>query len=224
MKPGDVILLRTHGLRAAINTAAQSLATLKKARFSHALLCVSPSVLIDATPAAGIALRNVAREVISEHLTDAMCQDGRIQVWRPPAGCWTIKPGRPFVSALAHMAKDYNWRFLQFQESDIDPTSQDSTSAFCSELVAIMLKQWKVLPKSARRSSKTLPVHLQQLQRLKWTDVTNEWKDVFRDIREWSESSDLNACKNAGLALYQGNQQIALLNALKTVQLNVRRH
>jgi hypothetical protein len=166
---------------------------------------------------------NVAKEVISERLTDAMCQDGRIQVWRPPAGCWTIKPGRPFVSALAHMAKNYNWRFLRFQESDIDPTSQDSTSAFCSELVVVMLKQWKVLPKSARHSSKTLPVHLQQLQQLQWTDVTNEWRDVFREIREWTESSDLKACKNAGLSLNQGNVQIALLSALKTVQLNVRR-
>lgn len=219
-KPGDVLFLRSPGLRSRINRTAQTLATLKKARFSHVMLCVSPGVLIDATPKHGVALHNTAREVIAERLTDQMCREGDIVVLRPPAGSWNVKPGRPLVTVLAHIGKKYNWKFLRSQASDADPQSEEAPSAFCSELVVILLGHWKVLPKGAlRRASATLPVHLAQLP---WTDVTAQWQDQLQEIRQWSESADPNTCKKAGLALYAGNQQIQLMQALHTVEFNLR--
>src|SRR5215472_3352774 len=172
MQAGDLILIKSLNVRGRINRGAQSIATLKTSRYSHVLLCVAPSVVIDATPEHGVALRNVVREVISERLTDQMCADGVMRVLRPPAGSWDPQAGSALVSTMVHMGKKYNWRFLMPQASDVNSESEDVKSAFCSELAALLLKKWNILPPTWRPASKTLPQHF---ERLGWKDVTDEW-------------------------------------------------
>ena len=214
MKAGDLILIKSRGTRGRINRSAQTVITFKRAKFTHVQLCVAPYVVIDATPEHGVTLRNVAREAISEHLTDRMCAAGEMCVLRPPDGLWDPNSGDALVSAMVHMGKDYNWWFLFPQSSDVAPTSDKTQSAFCSELVTILLKQWGVLPQKWRRSSKVLPLHLAQLAAT-WQDVTLEWSGELKTIREWAESPQPEACKKAGLSMYPGNQQIQLLGSLK---------
>jgi len=218
MKPGDVIFIQSQGVSGRVNRLGQGIASFKKARFTHVLLYVAPGVVIDATPQHGVMLRNVLREIISERLTDSMCDNGTMLVLRPTDGNWNPNAGTTLVSTMAHIRKKYNWRFLLHQPSDVDPKSEKAKSAFCSELVALLLKQWGLLSNKAHRSSKTLPVNLAKLLRKSdWRDVTSEWRDKLQEYREWAESADPEVCKNLGLALYQGNQQISLLLTQKQV-------
>ena len=76
MKPGDVVLIQSHGARGLLNRVAQALVSGKRTKFTHVLLCVAPGVLIDATPEHGVQLRNVVREVLGGRLTDQMVADG----------------------------------------------------------------------------------------------------------------------------------------------------
>jgi hypothetical protein len=222
MKPGDVVLIQGHGLKSVANRIGQALVSGKLTRFTHVMLCVAPGVLIDATPHDGVKLRNIVRELICGRLTDQMCSDGTVLVLRPPPGSWNANAGSALVSTLAHVGKGYNFKILLPNSSDADDQSEKAKAAFCSELVVLFLEHWGVIPAPTPQSgktlppSKTLPVHFNRLQgKQGWTDVTSQWAAKLKDYREWSESEQLNDGKNFGLALYQGNQQIHLLLAIK---------
>lgn len=216
MKVGDVVLIKSHGLRGFANRIGQAIVSGKTTHFTHVMLYVAPSVVIDSTPGHGVMLRNVVREVISGRLTDQMGVDGSMLVLRLADGSWDANTGTTLVSTMVHLGKKYNWGFLFPQPSDLNPDSKTPTSAFCSELVALLLNQWGAVPTQARRSSKTLPVHFDRLQRTgAWKDVTSEWADALKQFRVWGESSQYADCENVGRALSQGNQQIHLLTTLK---------
>ena len=221
MKPGDVVLTQSHGARGILNRVAQALVSGKRTKFTHVLLCVAPGVLMDATPEHGVQLRNVVREVLGGRLTDQMVADGTLVALRPAEGKWDPSDGTGICSTMAHLGKKYNWGFLIPHSSDADGESERATSAFCSELVSVMLKGWGVLPGDTRPASKTLPVHFDRLQKTEeWQDVTHEWAERLRGFRVKGESEKMEDCKDLGLALCQANQQIHLQITLQAVEVN----
>jgi hypothetical protein len=222
MKTGDVVLIQGHGLKSLANRIGQALVSGKLTRFTHVMLYVAPGVVIDATPHDGVKLRNIVRELICGRLTDQMCCDGTMLVLRPPPGSWNDAAGEALVSTLAHVGKGYKFTILLPNPSDADHQSEKAKDAFCSELAVLFLEYWGAVPAGTPESgkalpaSKTLPVHFDRLQgKQGWTDVTSEWADKLRDYREWSESNQPEHGKLFGLALYQGNEQIQRLLALK---------
>jgi hypothetical protein len=213
MKAGDLVLIRSKGIASLVNRVGQTIVSGRIARGSHVQLCVAPGVVIDATTKDGVTLRNVVREVICERLTDHMCNSGTMLVMRPPAGNWDPATGQALVAGMIHIGKKYNWKFLMPHASDDNPESANAGSAFCSELVALLLRTWGLLK---RKPSRTLPVNLQQLlSKGAWSDVTTEWAGNLRDLRIWAESEDLQVCRQLGSQLWQGNQQIHLIVTLK---------
>ena len=215
MKAGDLILIRSKGVSSLLNRVGQTIVSGRIAPRSHVLLCIAPDVIIDSTTEHGVTLRNVVREVISERLTADMCDRGTMLVMRPPAGSWDPTTGQALVTAMVHVGKHYNWKFGVPHASDAKPGSTGAKSAFCSELVALLLKTWKLLDAKA---SRTLPITLQRLlKKGAWTEVTPEWAANLREIAELAESEDKQKCTHLGLLLWQGNQQIHLIATLKQV-------
>src|ERR1700722_2625330 len=109
MKVGDVVLVKGHGVRGLANRIGQAIVSGKITPFTHVMLYVAPSVVVDATPGHGVKLRNVVREVISERLTNQMCTDGSVVVLRLAEGSWNPDIGTSLVSTMAQMGKKYNW-------------------------------------------------------------------------------------------------------------------
>jgi len=215
VKAGDVILIRSKGVSSLLNRVGQTIVSGRIAPRSHVILCIAPDVVIDATTKHGVMLRNVVREAISERMTADMCDAGTMLAIRPPAASWDPTTGQALVSSMIHIGKKYNWKFGLPNASNADPESDEADSAFCSELVALLLKTWKMLDSKA---SQTLPISLQRmLTKGAWTDVTAEWAGKLREIGEWAESKDKEKCAQLGGRLWQGNQQIHLTLALKQV-------
>jgi len=70
--PGDIVLTRSTGFGSLANLAGQALLAARRARFTHAAVCVAPGVLLDARPFEHIKLRNVVDEVAAGSLTGDM--------------------------------------------------------------------------------------------------------------------------------------------------------
>lgn len=185
-RPGDVVLTRSRGFVAGLNRLAQVIATGHAAQFTHAAICLTPDVLLDARPFVHIKLRSIFDLIRTEEL-DVRAGTGDVLVLRNTALTSTYEDmdstGETLVLPLfAQLRKRYNWIFLYPQSSDNDPNSDDAKRAFCSELCVILLRYLDVLPK-AWKASRTLPNHFPALLNLGWVDVTDAWRDQLQSLR-----------------------------------------
>jgi hypothetical protein len=218
MKLGDVILIRSTGLRARANLAGQFLKTGKQSAFTHVMICVGDNVVMDATLEDGVALRNVIHEVIRGDLSSDMCDKGVLMVLRPKKLNVDIAELDPkkelgqFIGlTAAQLNKKYNTAFGVSSPSDLDPYSTVAQAAFCSELVALVLKPLSVLPVGWKVASKIFPVHFERLQdaREDWLNVTPEWRGTLVRYEKQASSIDTKDGHFLAQAMNLANLSIA---------------
>jgi len=181
IRPGDIVLTRSTGIGSLAILTGQALLTAKRARFTHAAVCVAPGVLLDARPFEHIRLRNVVDEVAAGALNGEMGRNGRMLVIR--AG--KLQDDRDALDDLsagmlaptyAQLSKRYNWLFTKPQASDKDPLSDEAKFAYCTELCTLVLREEGILPADWPVASATFRVHYEALEQSKdWINVTDEW-------------------------------------------------
>lgn len=181
IRPGDIVLTRSTGFGSLANLTGQALLAARRARFTHAAVCVAPGVLLDARPFEHIQLRNVVHEVAAGSLTGDMGRHTRMMVLRAAK----VQHDRDALDDVAvgmlaptyaQLSKRYNWLFTQPQRSDEDPLSEDAKFAYCTELCTLVLKEEGVLPADWPVASAAFPAHFEALAQSKdWIDVTDEW-------------------------------------------------
>jgi len=181
IRPGDIVLTRRTGFGSVANLTGQAQVTARRARFTHAAVCVAPGVLLDARLFEHIQLRNVVDEVAAGALTGEMARQGRMLAMRAAR----LQHDRNAIDDLAvgllaptyaQLSKRYNWLFTRPQASDGDPLSDEAKFAYYTELCTLVLREEGILPADWPMASATFPVHYEALAQSKdWVDVTDEW-------------------------------------------------
>jgi len=235
MKIGDVVLVRSTGLKAGANLFGQFLKTGKKSAFTHVMVCVNENVVMDATMEDGIALRNVIHEVIKGHLSSAMCNKGRLMVLRSAkldVNITSLIQNGENQNVLkeiinltaAQLHKKYKMAFGISSPSDMDPHSTMAEAAFCSELVALTLRPLGVLPKGWKVPSKIFPVHFQRLENVEgWRNVTKEWCKTIALHQEQANTTEQRTAESLGARMALANASIAQMTGYRAFKDNVRK-
>lgn len=188
IRPGDIVLTRSTGFGSLANLTGQALLTARRAKFTHAAVCVAPGVLLDARPFEHICLRNVVDEVAAGSFTGDMGRHTRMMVLRAAK----VQHDRDALDDVAvgmlaptyaQLSKRYNWLFTKPQRSDHDPLSEDAKFAYCTELCTLVLKEEGVLPADWPVASAAFPAHFEALAQSKdWINVTDEWVHQLDNI------------------------------------------
>jgi len=172
--PGDVLLLRSTGLRALANRAGQHAMRLfqspNKAEFTHVALVVSPSDIADATPGAGVRIRSW-RECATTYDLD-YCKVAR----HPDLLNLAHDPARLFARVQFYYAQPYLLTSLT------NRTVRDGKGIVCSQFVALVLHDLG-LPALVPTAMFALPSDIDHCTRDK-----DSWRQFPFSTYGWHES------------------------------------
>jgi hypothetical protein len=172
-KAGDIIFIQTRK-RIPLNRFAQSLATAKRANYTHVLLCVMPGLYVHSVVKPGV------------HLVAAEDDEGNFPArygkrWKVVRNIKVAKDpmlmGQVANKAIYYIGQKYNGAFAI---SSLLPWRFKASRSFCSELVARIYADLGH-PINKLKPEQILPVHIDiaAQKSAEWQDVTSEYEEYL---------------------------------------------
>lgn len=209
---GDLVLLEPVGGLKSPNTLAQTVATRRRARFSHVAIVLDPFQAVHAMPEGGV------HTIMIDKLLATWPGEG-FRVLRYAEADWNddlrdaLREG-----ILYHHEQAYNKLFLL-------PGSKHSS--FCSELAAKAFARVQRPLFSKRSPSRVLPVHIDGLAQAEgWIDVTHHYRAMRvrkRSISPWVEERLLAGTSIDKMAEQMMESRQTMLDIQESVHDAIRR-
>jgi hypothetical protein len=180
--PGDLVLVCTNTLFRSANLEFQrTIARVPDPKYTHAMVCVYRGVLVEATLGVAVLPSNAL------HTLRGSPQISEICILRPnieeiPEDCWSQLK----TAGMYHIGKTYNYLVhVPRLKRRFFPKHIEST-AFCSELCALILAPLNVLPEEFGLAEYVMPGTFQMLPSIDpnmWSDVTSKVKRNWAKVK-----------------------------------------
>lgn len=170
---GDVLLTLDVGWRGTGNRFLQSLLDGRLARATHAMMVMRPGIYLDCSPRRGISFVPADHFVFDGPSPDRPhCRRQLVSVLRPPPTIARLIQSDTFERVVKKfLGAPYNrWFFLKDWARRAGQTGE--TSAFCSELLALVLRELEPCLLADRRPHTVYPHTLwRRLPAAGWQEV-----------------------------------------------------
>lgn len=185
-KIGDIILVYNTSSKA--NLVSQTIGTLEKAHYSHAILCLTSGTYIEAMKykksSNKLGIDIICLETLKERFSSEYHENWKVIRYKKLT---TVNEEEILNRSQYYYGQNYNTQFL----TRLFKKNSKIASSYCSELIARIYEDTGILIKNKRD---IWPTHLSQLSNSEeWEDVSSLYKTKQSEF--YDEKLHTNLCK-----------------------------